>query len=248
MSASNAVLLSNQLALSRALDIVANNIANANTTGFKREGISFDTYLSQNGTANPTRFVVDRSTYRDTSNGPIVPTSNPLDLAIQGSGYFQVQLPNGSTGYTRAGAFQLSPDGDLITQAGQKVLGEGGQGISIPQTASQINISGDGYVTARVDNGAALAQVGKISIVGFANEQELQSAGNGIYTTSQAATLVTSSAIVQGSIEQSNVSSVKEITNLIQISRAYEQASNIINNENQRQSDAVTRLTRITAA
>src|ERR1700733_13460588 len=104
MESPSLVLLSNQEALQRAIDIVANNVANSSTTGFKREGIEFDTLLSQPTPDETIDFVVDRATYRDASAGPINPTGNPLDLAIQGAGYFQVQTPQGIR-YTRSGSF-----------------------------------------------------------------------------------------------------------------------------------------------
>ena len=106
MQSPNLVLLSGQMALERALNITANNVANTSTNGFKRESIAFDTYLSRPEPGKPPLdFVVDKATYRDTSNGPISSTGNPLDLAIQGKGYFEVQLPNGTTAYTRGGSF-----------------------------------------------------------------------------------------------------------------------------------------------
>jgi len=242
---SNLVLLSGQMALARAMDVVANNIANASTTGFKREGIAFDTLL---GPSSPTSnkmasFVFDRTTYRDTSSGPIVGTGNPLDLAIQGQGYFQVQMADGSTGYTRSGSFALNPDGQLVTQSGQQVIGDGGP-ITVPTTASQINIASDGYISARIDNGAALAQLGKINLSKFDNEQDMQPVGAGVYTTTQTPQPVTDGSIKQFSLEESNVQPVTEITDMIRVMRSYEQVSNMISNENQRQTDAISRLSK----
>lgn len=244
-SSSNLVLLSGQMALSQAMDVVANNIANASTTGFKREGIAFETLLSRGAITNTktaSNFVYDRTTYRDTGPGPIAGTGNPLDLAIEGDGYFQVQMPDGSTGYTRAGSFQLDTGGQIVTLAGFPLIADGGP-VSIPDTVSQINVSSDGFISARVDNGAALAQLGKINLVKFNNDQALQSAGNGVYTTKEAPQPVTeNSAIKQGSLEQSNVEPVTEITNMIRIMRAYEQTSNMISKENERANDAIARL------
>ena len=118
-STSNLVLLSGQIALSQAMDVVANNIANVSTTGFKREAINFDSLLGKGnlGNSKPAQFVYNNATYRDAANGPILNTGNPLDLAIQGDGYFQVQMPDGSTGYTRAGIFKLDTEGNLTTQS-----------------------------------------------------------------------------------------------------------------------------------
>jgi flagellar basal-body rod protein FlgF len=245
-SVSNLVLLSSQMALAQSMDIVANNIANASTTGFKREGIAFETLLSRGAISNnpPANFVFDRSTFRDMGGGPITNTGNPLDLAIEGDGYFQVQLPNGTTGFTRAGTFKLSTDGTIITQSGLPVIGDGGT-VTIPNTVSEINVSGDGYVTARVDNGAALAQLGKIVVMKFDDNQKLQPIGNGVFTTTQQPQPAVDSVIREGAIEQSNVEPVIEITDMIRIMRSYEQASTMISNENQRQTDAITRLGKI---
>jgi flagellar basal-body rod protein FlgF len=247
MQAPSLVLLSGQMALSQAIDVVANNVANASTTGFKREGIEFDSLLtSPTPGKKPISFVIDRATYRDTANGPIVPTGNPLDLAIQGPGYFEVQQPNGSTAYTRAGSFQLNADGEIVTLSGLRVLGDGGQAITLPSTVSEINVSGDGFITARTDNGKDLAQLGKLPVVTFDNEQQLQSAGNGLYTTGQTPTPATNSAIVEGSLEQSNVQPVIEITNMIRIMRTYEQVTNMISMENARHSAAIDKLSQTT--
>ncbi|MDX2027779.1 MAG: flagellar basal-body rod protein FlgF [Alphaproteobacteria bacterium] len=246
MQSPSLVLLSGQQALQRAMDIVANNVANASTTGFKRQGIEFDTLLTPTAPGQGLNFVLDRATYRDVANGPIVPTGNQLDLAIQGKGYFQVQTPEGTTAYTRNGAFQLDSQGRISTLAGQPVLGDGGQPITVPNTVSQINIGDDGAVTARVDNGANLAQLGKISIVKFENEQQMQPKGNGLYGTSQISAPAVESFVVQGAIEESNVQPVTEITQMIQVMRAYERASTLISQENQRLNTAITTLSKTT--
>ena len=133
MQNSNLILLSGQVALGRTMDVVANNVANAGTTGFKREGIEFNTYLNRPTAGKEgLNFVIDRATFRDAASGPIEKTSNPLDLALQGPGYFEVKQADGSTGYTRDGSFSLDTQGQLITQSGQQVLGEGGHGHCYP--------------------------------------------------------------------------------------------------------------------
>ena len=247
MESPSLVLLSGQQALERAMDIVANNVANASTTGFKREGIEFGSFLDNAGAApgQGLNFVVARSTYRDTANGPIQPTGNPLDLAIQGAGYFPVQTPQG-TRYTRDGSFQLNGEGEVVTLAGYPLLGEGNQPITIPETAFQVNISGDGFVTARVDDGVSLLDIGKLSVVKFADEQQMQPAGSGLYSTDQPSEPVDNSHIVQGAIEQSNVQPVAEITNMIRIMRSYEQTVNLMGQENSRLTDALTKLSKTT--
>lgn len=247
MQPSNLVLLSSQVALSQAMDVVANNVANASTAGFKREGIQFDTYVAKLGTnKQPLKFVIDRATYRDASNGALVPTGNTLDVAIQGAGYFRVKMPDGSTGFTRGGSLLLDHEGQLVTQAGLPLIDDAGQTITLPDTTTQVNISADGFITARVDTSSDLAQIGKINLVGFANEQTMQPAGAGIYTTDQTPQPVPDSQIVQGSIEQSNVQPLTEINNMIEIMRAYEQVTNIISNANDRSTNANDKLSKTT--
>jgi flagellar basal-body rod protein FlgF len=241
------VLLSDQSALQRAVDVIANNVANASTTGFKREGIEFDTYISRPTTTQSLSFVTDRATYRDTSTGPILPTGNDLDLAIQGPGYFQVQMPDGSTKYTRGGAFHLDNEGRIVDAAGDPVMADGGQAITLPSTTSQINVSDSGFISARVDNGANLAQLGKLTVFTFDNEQQLQAQGNGLYATTQTPNPSANASIVQGSLESSNVKPVVEMTDLIKIQRSYEQTSNLISQENTRLSNAINILSKTTA-
>ncbi|HEU0118797.1 MAG TPA: flagellar basal-body rod protein FlgF [Alphaproteobacteria bacterium] len=245
MQTPSLVLLSNQQVLQRAMDVVANNVANASTTGYKRIGIEFDTLLQRSTPKQSVNFVVDRATYRDTANGSLETTGNPLDLAIQGEGYFQVQTPSGNR-YTRGGSFQLNNQGEIVTASGQRVLDDNGQAIVVPDTSTQLNISGDGFVTARVDNGANLSQLGKIGIVKFANEQQVIPEGGGLYNTTQVSAPAEDSAIMQGTLEQSNVSPVMEMTQMIQIQRAYEQVSNLISQENTRLTGAMTTLSKTT--
>ena len=246
MQSPSLILLSDQQALQRAMDIVANNVANVSTSGFKRIGIEFDTLLARPAPNQTLNFVVDRATYRDAATGPIQPTHNPFDVAIQGPGYFQVSTPEG-TRYTRVGSFALDPQGQLTTMAGHPVLGDGGQPITIPDTVTDINISGDGFITARTDNGSSLAELGKISVVKFDSEQAMQAQGKGLYSTSQTPTPSTDGSIVQGAIEQSNVQPVIEMTQMIKIMRAYEQTATLIRQENRRLEDAINTLARTTA-
>lgn len=247
MQTANLVLLSTQDALQKAMDVVANNIANASTTAFKREDIAFATYISRPESGQKLSFVVPRATFRDSSNGPIAPTHNPLDLAIQGQGYFQVRGADGQPRFTRNGSFQLDTQGQIVTHAGQPVLSSAGQPITIPDTATDINISGDGYITAKTDNGTSLAELGKIAVVKFDDDQKLQSEGSGLFTSADPSKPATDSSVVQGSLEQSNVSAVTEMTQMIKIMRSYEQASGLISKEDDRRTEALTKLSKTTA-
>ncbi len=248
MSSTGLVLLSSQMTLMRSVDIVANNIANASTTGFKREGIQFDTYIQHamsggNSASNGnTNFVYDRGTYRDTSAGSVTSTGNPLDLAIQGKGYFQVQNAQGVTQFTRDGAFHLDNQGQIVSSSGMPVLSDGGQAIILPDDARDITISGDGFITAQVGTGSARAQLGKLGVVTFDNDEAVVPAGGSLLTTTQTPTPSTGNSIMQGAIENSNVNSITEMTDLIRIQRSYEQATNLVGQENSRLSDAIDKL------
>jgi len=249
MMSTSLVLLSDQMALQRSVDVIANNVANSSTTGFKREGIQFNTLLSSLGNGDAAtkgvHYVIDKSTYRDASPGTISSTGNPLDLAIQGPGYFQVQTPAGATAYTRNGALQTDNQGQLVTSSGMLVLSDGGQPLQIPDEAIDITVSGDGFITAQVGTGTTRAQLGKLGVMSFPDEQQMQPTGNGIFTTTQTGTPLTGNAVMQGAIEESNVKPISEMTSLIQIQRAYEQATNMISNENTRLSDAIDKLSSV---
>ncbi len=247
MQAATLTLLSQQDALQRAMDVVANNIANVNTTAYKRVGFDFGSVVSSASRGSePLSLVVDRSSYRDASVGPIQPTGNQLDLAIQGSGYFEVMGTNGSIEYTRGGSFQINNQGQITTLSGLPVLSDGGQPITVPDTTTQINISTGGFITARVDNSNQLSELGKVAVVGFDNEQLLKSAGNGLYTTNQVASTDNVGKIVQGAVEQSNVQPISEMSKMIEISRAYERTTNLISQESTRVNDALTKLSKTT--
>ncbi len=246
MFTTSLVLLSDQVALQRSVDIVANNIANSSTTGFKRQGIQFETYVSRPSPRQSTSFVYDRATYRDTTPGTTVATGNPLDLAIQGDGYFQVQTPQGIR-YTRDGAFRTDGEGQVVTSTGLPVLSDGGQPLTLPEDARNITISGDGTVTAQTGTATSRAQLGKLGVVKFDNDMALSPINGSLLATNQIPVPVTGNAIVQGSIESSNVNPVAEITNLIRIQRAYEQATNLAAQENGRLTTAIDKLSQTTA-
>lgn len=246
MFTTSLVLLSSQIALRRSLDVVANNIANSSTTGFKRQGVQFETYVSSPSFKQSTSFVYDRATFRDTAPGTVKSTGNPLDLALQGDGYFQVQTPQGVQ-YTRAGAFRTDNQGQLVTSNGMPVLSDAGQPIALSEDASDITVSGDGTITARVGSATSRAQLGRVGIVRFENDLALAPTEANLLTTNQTPIPVTDNIIAQGAIEDSNVKPVLEMTNLIQIQRAYERAASLISQENSRLTTAIEKLARTTA-
>lgn len=232
------VLLSQQDALQRHMDIVANNIANVNTTGYKARDLLFEEYVKQPDPKFSHHFVVDRMTMRNTSQGTLLKTENPLDVAISGDGYFAVRTPQG-TQYTRQGSFQMDPEGNLTTVDGFPVLDAGGQGLVIPKEVSQIAIGPDGTVASEQGT------IGRLQVVAFTNEQTMEETYAGLYSTDEVGVPSTSANVVQGMVEGSNVRSVAQIANVIEISRSYQRVSNLINAENERMRNAIRQLGRI---
>jgi len=230
------------------VEVISNNIANMNTTGFKRHRAEFQDLLYQNlrrvgsassdaGTIVPTGVqlglgVKSAAIYRISGQGNIIQTENPLDLAINGRGFLQVELPSGETAYTRAGSLQLSPDGDIVTADGYVVQ----PGITVPDDAVSITVNESGEVYADLDGQVAPIRVGQFELANFANEAGLDAIGQNLLLETAAsgqATVATPGSagfgrIVQGALETSNVNVVSEITNLITAQRAYEMNSKVI--------------------
>jgi flagellar basal-body rod protein FlgF len=228
------------------MDVVANNVANVNTTGFKRQEILFETLVSRPVPSEQIDFGADRGTLRDTSQGPLLATGNPLDLAIQGEGYFQIQTTGGIR-YTRGGAFVLNNEGEIVTPTGEKLLGDGDQPITLPNDAQDVLIGADGIITVKSGTGSDVTQVGKLKIVKFEREQDMQNLGNNVYAATEPAQADTDSRLVQGMVEQSNVQSVSEITRMIEVLRTYQQVARMLDQEHQRMTTAINRLSKVTA-
>lgn len=238
------IALSRQMTLRRELDVVANNIANADTTGFKVEQLLVSAELGprarNHGVRTSPNFVLDNGLGRDFSQGALRPTARALDFGIDGEGaFFTVQTATGEA-YTRDGAFTLDPEGRLVTEAGNPVLGDGGEIILDPELGTPA-VAEDGTIS---QNGEA---VGRLTLVRFDVLSVLQKGGDGLYrNTSNAAPMAANDAQVrQGMLEGSNVNPILEITNLIEISRAYERASRMIENAHDLSKRAVERLGRV---
>ncbi len=236
------------LAQQTNVDVIANNIANMNTTAFKRQRPEFQDLLYQTlrrvgsassdaGTVVPSGVqlgvgVKTASVYRITEQGNAMSTGNTLDLAIQGTGYFKVQLPNGDDAYTRAGSLQLSAEGEIVTADGFTVS----PGISLPAEAVDISINPSGEVQAKLDGQIEPQTVGQIELVTFPNAPGLEAIGDNLLletpASGAASTGTPGSAgfgtIIQGFLETSNVDAVSEITSLIAAQRAYEMNSKVI--------------------
>jgi flagellar basal-body rod protein FlgF len=227
----NALLvgLSRQMALSRELDIVANNIANIDTNGFKADNASFSQYLMPgardgqfSGKDRRVSFVEDRASWIDFSPGALQQTGNPLDVAIDGKGYFSVQTARGQR-YTRNGSFAISAAGQLVTSEGDQVLGSGGP-ITFQVTDHNVTISPTGIITVRDGAGTTSAQRGQLQIVSFDQPGQLQKDGSSTFMAPPTVTANPAPAgtrVVQGSLEKSNVRAIAEMARMIQITRSY---------------------------
>ncbi|HPF47514.1 MAG: flagellar basal-body rod protein FlgG [Alphaproteobacteria bacterium] len=230
------------------VEVISNNIANMNTTAYKRQRAEFQDLLYQNieragaassdaGTVVPTGIQIGvgvraAGVYRVTSQGELVNSDTPLDLAINGKGYFRVQLPSGEDAYTRAGSFQLSPTGEIVNSEGYPIS----PGITIPQEAIDISINPNGEVLVKIEGQLEPQNVGQFEVVTFPNNAGLQALGDNLLAETPASGAATIGApntpgygaIVQGYLERSNVNSVAEITQLIAAQRAYEMNSKVI--------------------
>lgn len=236
--------LSRQMTLRRELDIVANNVANADTTGFKVEQLMVGAELGQrarNDNIRPSAsFVLDKGVGRDFGQGALKQTGRGLDFAIEGEGaFFTVQSPTGPA-YTRDGGFTTDAEGRLTTKQGQPVLADGAEIVLDPQRGPA-TVAQDGTISQEGD------PVGRLTVVRFDALAVLQKSGDGLYRNASNAQPMEAAdvQIRQGMLEGSNVNPLLEITNLIEISRAYERISKMIENNNDLSRRSVERLGRV---
>lgn len=229
------------------MQVIANNIANVNTTGFKRDRANFATlayqYLTQPGatSSGDDKYtqgaalgtgVKMTGTSRSDAQGTINQTGNALDLAIQGNGFFQVQQPDGTTAYTRDGNFSLTAEGQIVTDDGHALV----PNLQVPQGTTQVTIGADGTVSATVQGSTEATELGKIQLASFTNPSGLKSIGDNllIETTASGAPQQGDpgtdgrGSIEQGALEASNVNVVEELVDMIETQRAYEVNSKMI--------------------
>lgn len=235
------IALSRQTALMRQLDTVSNNVANANTTGYRNERSLFEEYVvdaNKRIGSDKLAFTQDVASSTDVTPGPIVYTGRPFDVAIDGNGMFAVQAPGGIL-YTRSGNFQLDANGILTTAQGYPVLGEGGQPIVFDDVQGEITIGSAGNITINGD------EAGQLEVWQFGNEQMLEKVGNTLYRADIPGIPGEENfRIVQGATEGSNTNSVAELTNMIEVSRNISSVSNIISAVDDLQLTAIRTLTK----
>lgn len=237
--------LSQQMVLERQMDMVANNIANMNTTAYRGQRPVFQEYVMDAGPNKPVSFVLDFGVARDTRGGVLTPTDNPFDLALNGEGFLSVQTPDGIR-YTRNGHFTLDADGRVVTREGYALLDDGGAEIIVDDpTLGTPMISNDGTV-AQGEN-----VLGKVGMFTFENEQTLRTTGDSLFEAPETATAQPAPAetrLVQGMLEGSNVQPVVEMTRMIELQRRYQTMQNLISNEDELQRTAIQRLGKISQA
>ncbi|MFK7838828.1 MAG: flagellar basal-body rod protein FlgF [Bdellovibrionales bacterium] len=231
--------LSRQVALRTNMDIIANNVANMNTTGFRGQNTLFHEFLSEpRGHDDPLSFVNDEGHYQITSPGSVRQTDSQLDIAIVGPGFISVQSPAGEVQYTRDGNFSRAADGTLITQAGFPVVTTGGGTITIPDDTMEIAIDDRGNISNQD------GQLGQIGIFEFENVQQLEQQGNNLYQiVGGNAEPAQESRVRQGYLEGSNVQPVIEMTRMIDTLRDYQSVQRVIQSENDRLRSAIQKLT-----
>ena len=209
------------LGLQRAMDVLANNIANVDTTGFRRQDLVFEESLERAGEPGRVAFGEDHGTAVDRREGPLRATGGMLDLALVGAGWFQVNTPDG-TRLTRAGRFVTDGNGTVVNSQAEPVLDDSGSPLSVPVDAQTIAVAQDGTVSADQ------VVVGKVGVFDLPEGAHLVPEGAGTYRTDAALSPVADAQIVQGSLEGSNVQPIMEMTRLIEVTRAFESTQKLL--------------------
>jgi flagellar basal-body rod protein FlgF len=233
--------LSKQIVLQRQLDIIANNIANTDTVGFKVEALAVSEdpqapAFTLGGPA-PVKFVMPNGVVRNFGQGALRKTDSPFDVAIDGQGFFQVQTPQGMR-YTRDGRFRMDDTGRLVTSGGAPVLDDGGGEISLSPEKGKLTISPDGTLSQGTE------RIGKLGVYTFQNLSTLEKVGDNLLqnTSNQQATPAAAAHLRQGMLESSNVNPILEITRMIEVSRAYEQMAKMMDSEGDLSTQAIQQL------
>jgi len=245
--------LSRQMVLERQMDVVANNVANVNTNGYKADKSLFQEYLRTGarednfiGSDRAVSFVLDRGSYRDFTQGSAEQTKNPLDVTIDGGGFLVVQTAAGER-YTRDGGLQINNQGQLVTANGDAVLGTNGPIVFQP-TDHDIAIAADGNISVVEGTNRTDSVRGKLRLVSFADAQQLLKEGSNLYSAGNAAAQPdTASRVRQGFVEKSNVSSVTEMSRMIEVTRTYTQIANMLQQQSDLHKAAIDKLADVPA-
>lgn len=233
------IALSRQMALRRHMEVVANNIANTTVSGFKAESLALDPVPVDSGAGERLAFVQDVAVLRDFRPGPMTRTGNPLDLAIEGEGYFVVETGAGPR-YGRGGQFRLDELGELVTTDGHPVLDDGGATLALPPGGGPITVAADGTISS----GSSV--VGRVGIVTFPDQHRLEKVGGGLFRTDQAPVPVEDARVVQGALEGSNVNPILEMTEMMATLRAYQGTQRLLETHHELQRRAIEHMLEVT--
>jgi flagellar basal-body rod protein FlgF len=240
------VSLSQQMAMRRTMDVIANNLANMSTTSYKSETVLFEEYLmpvvSDDGSRHEIAFVIDSGLARDFTEGRIELTGAPLDLAISGRGFFAIETP-GEIQFTRNGHFKLDDEGRIVTQDGHPLLDVDNNPIVVGLGAREFDIAPDGTLTT---NDLEDFQA-RIQIVDFDNLAGLEKTGSNLYRTNEMPRVAENASILQGMIETSNVNPILEMTRMIEVLRQYQAAARLNEQGSELSRQAIERLGRTQA-
>jgi flagellar basal-body rod protein FlgF len=246
MEATTYVTLSAQMALQQQLETVANNVANASTSGFKADRPLFQSYIDRlpGPGGGEVAFVKQAATYIDHSSGPVATTGNPLDIALDGPGYLAVNAPQG-TMYSRDGHLTVGADNTLLGADGLPVLGSDGSPITIPDGYTELQIKADGSIKAMVNQ--RLVDVAQIGVFRPDNPSVVTKGGGDLLTAPQNMMQPVTpndggARIVQGALEGSTVKPMSEIANMTELSRAYERLQSMLSDENDREQKMIDAL------
>ncbi len=224
--------LTRQSGLMREMRVIANNIANSATTGFKQEGVIFSEYVSPIENSDSVSMALGNTRNTSLEQGALTSTGGAFDFAIEGDGYFWLDTPRGER-FTRAGSFAPNAEGDLVNMQGYRVLDAGGAPIFIPPDAHNLSVGGDGTISS---NGRALGQIGVIE----PSEGTQLVRENGVMFRAEGDVLpATSAKIAQGFLEGSNVDAIGQVSRMIEVQRAYELGQSFMENENERMQNAL---------
>jgi flagellar basal-body rod protein FlgF len=237
MEAAGYATLTRQSGLMREMQIVAHNIANAATTGYRAEGLMFSEYVRRAGDGPSLSMARGNIALTSQAQGPLAPTGGSFDFAIEGEGFFPVETAEGVR-LTRAGAFSLSAGGDLVTADGFRLLDAGGAPVFVPPDIGAPGLAADGTLSA---DGRPLAQLGLIRPAG---DGTLLRAGGNLFEAPGGTEPAEGGRIVQGFLEGSNVEPLSQIARLIEVQRAYEMGQGFLDTENQRVRDALDTFVR----
>lgn len=233
--------MSSQVALQQQMQVAANNLANMSTPGYKSEGVLFQQYITAPPNADKIIQAQNYGTFRNLEMGNLTQTHNPLDMAIEGDGYFSVSTPQGIR-YTRDGGFALNNNRQIVSKTGNLLLNENGDAITVPPDATQISISSDGTIVSEYGD------LGRVKVVKFDNPQMLEKLGNNLYAGGgQTEIPVTDRHVVQGVLEGSNVNAVVEMNNMINLLRMFQAAQNMLQNDHDRITKAIETLTSVSS-